>query len=57
MTSGRRLDRIERSIAQIASALRVTVGYRPEPSGAYELQEILDEQRALIEREKENVAT
>jgi phytoene dehydrogenase-like protein len=47
-----RNERIERAIAQIASALRVASGWRPEPSGQAELAEILAEQQDAIARER-----
>jgi hypothetical protein len=52
LTDKQRLDRIERAIAQIASALQVTVGYRSASNGAHALSAIHDEQRQAIERER-----
>jgi len=44
----KRLDRIERAIAQLASAMRVMGGWRPQQNNQHELQAILDEQREAI---------
>jgi hypothetical protein len=52
LTDKQRLDRIERAIAQLASAARVGFGWRPHANGQVELVEIINEQREKIEREK-----
>ena len=56
LTDRQRLDRLERSVAQLASALRIAAGWRPEANGQNELAAITDEQRALIEAERERAA-
>ncbi len=47
-----KVARLERAIAQVASALRVCSGWRPVEHNQAELQEILDAQRSLIELER-----
>jgi hypothetical protein len=52
MNTNDRLDRIERAIAQIVTALEITVAWRPEPNFQAELGEIRTEQLQAIERSK-----
>jgi hypothetical protein len=52
LTDKQRLDRLERTTAQLASALRVAAGWRPAANGQDELVEIVNEQRELIARER-----
>ena len=51
-TTEQRLDRLELSVAQIATALRQCSAWRPLENGQTELQEILDEQRVLIQQQR-----
>jgi hypothetical protein len=51
-TAPERLDRIERAIAQIASALRQCSGWHPARNGQPELQAILDQEREAIAVER-----
>jgi hypothetical protein len=52
LTDKQRLDRIELTLAQIATALQLTVGWRPESNFQPELGAIRDEQLEAIQREK-----
>jgi hypothetical protein len=45
----KRLDRIERAIAQLAHAVKVTGGWKPRHNGQDELAEILEEQQQALE--------
>ena len=47
-----KIDRLERAVAQLASALRVCSGWRPSEHGQAELDAILTEARELIELER-----
>jgi hypothetical protein len=51
-TAPERLDRIERGLAQVATAMRQCVGWHPGHNGQREWQEILDEQREQIALER-----
>jgi hypothetical protein len=50
-----RLDRTERAIAQLASGLRVTGGWKPRANNQTALAEILEEAQTAREREREEV--
>jgi hypothetical protein len=52
VTTNERLDRIERAIAQIVTALEVTVAWRPEHNFQATLGEIRNEQLEAIRQEK-----
>ena len=55
MTDKQRLDRIERAIAQLASGLRITGGWKPRANNQTALAEILEEAQTAVEREREEV--
>ena len=54
-TTAERLARIELAIAQLASGLRITGGWKPRANNQSALAEILEEAQTAREREREEV--
>jgi hypothetical protein len=51
-----RLDRLERTTAQLASALKQCVGWNPAANKQFELVEVWQEQQRAIARERQHRA-